>query len=97
MVVNGKVQRLCKEYELRYVDLWDSFVGKQYIYGRNGLHLICRGTLKRGCQWFGKSKVSLSKKVRNVQDDSRCKEIQGNTSKADLECVCLNVRSTQTM
>ena len=28
MAVNGMVKRLCKEEEVGYVDLWDSFVGK---------------------------------------------------------------------
>ena len=35
----------------------------------------------------------LSKKALNVQDDSRCKGIQGNTSKSEIKCVCLNARS----
>ena len=29
MAVNGMVKRLCKEEEVVYVDLWDSFVGKE--------------------------------------------------------------------
>ena len=39
MAVNGTVKRLCKEEEVGYVDLWDSFVGKEEIYARDGLHL----------------------------------------------------------
>ena len=35
----------------------------------------------------------MSKKVQKVQADSGCKGIQGNTSKAELKCVCLNARS----
>ncbi len=35
----------------------------------------------------------LSKKAQKVQADSGCKGIQGNTSKAELKCVCLNPRS----
>ena len=35
----------------------------------------------------------MSTKVLNVQDDSRCKGIQGNTSKSEIKCVCLNTRS----
>ena len=31
MAVNGMVKRLCKEEEVGYVDLWDSFVGLQPI------------------------------------------------------------------
>ena len=34
----------------------------------------------------------MSKKAQKVQD-SGCKGIQGNTSKAELKCVCLNARS----
>ena len=43
MAVNGMVRRLCKEEEVGYVYLWDSFLGKEYIYARDGLHLSGRG------------------------------------------------------
>ena len=36
----------------------------------------------------------MSKKAQKVQADSGCKGIQGNTSKAEIKCVCLNARST---
>ena len=35
----------------------------------------------------------LSKKAKQVQEDSTCKGIQGSTSKEDIICVCLNARS----
>ena len=35
----------------------------------------------------------MSKKALNIQEDSRCKGIQGNTSNAEIKCVCLNARS----
>ena len=35
----------------------------------------------------------LSKKAKQIQEDSRCKGIQGNTSKEEIKCVCLNARS----
>ena len=35
----------------------------------------------------------MSTKVLNVQEDNRCKGIQGNTSKSEIKCVCLNARS----
>ena len=35
----------------------------------------------------------MSKKAQIVQEDSRCKGIQGNTSKEEIKCVCLNDRS----
>ena len=43
MAVNGMVKQLCKEEEVGYVDLWDSFVGKEYMYFRDGLHLSGKG------------------------------------------------------
>ena len=43
MVVNGMMGRLCKEEEVGYVDLWDSFVGKEEMYERYGLHLSGKG------------------------------------------------------
>ena len=39
MAINGTMKRLCKEEDVGYVDLWDSFVGKEYMYVRDGLHL----------------------------------------------------------
>ena len=50
MAVNGMVKRLCKEEG--YVDLWDSFVGKDYMYARDGLHLSGKGPqcLPRDCR-----------------------------------------------
>ena len=39
MAVNGMVERLCKEEDVGYVDLWDSFVGREDMYGRDGRHL----------------------------------------------------------
>ena len=35
----------------------------------------------------------MSKQALSIQDDSRCKGVQGNTSKAEIKCVCLNARS----
>ena len=35
----------------------------------------------------------MSKQALNIQEDSRCKGIQGNTSKAEIKCGCLNARS----
>ena len=43
MLVNGMVKRLYKEDEVEYVDLWDSFVGKEEMYVRDGLHLSGKG------------------------------------------------------
>ena len=43
MAVNGMVKRLCKEEEVGYVDLWDSFVGKEEMYARDGLHPSGKG------------------------------------------------------
>ena len=41
MAVNGMVERLCKE--VGYVDMWDSFVGNEELYFRDGLHLSGKG------------------------------------------------------
>ena len=43
MAVNGMVERLCKEEDVGYVDMWDSFVGKEELYFRDGLHLSGKG------------------------------------------------------
>ena len=36
----------------------------------------------------------MSKKAQNIQEGSRCKGIQGGTSKEEIKCVCLNASST---
>ena len=43
MAINRMVKRLCKEEDVGYVDLWDSFVGKEDMYLRDGLHLSGKG------------------------------------------------------
>ena len=43
MAVNGMVERLCKEEEVGYVDIWDSFVGNEELYFIDGLHLSGKG------------------------------------------------------
>ena len=43
-----------------YVDMWDSFVGEEEMYVRDGLHLsgkgaavFAEGLSGGGCQWLG--------------------------------------------
>ena len=43
MAINGMVKRLCKKEDVGYLDLWDSFVGKEEMYARDGLHLSGKG------------------------------------------------------
>ena len=35
MAINGMMKLLCKEEDVVYVDLWDSFVGKEDTYSRD--------------------------------------------------------------
>ena len=37
------VERLCKKEDVGYMDLWDSFVGNEDMYVRDGLHLSGKG------------------------------------------------------
>ena len=39
MAINGMMKRLCKEEDVGYVDLWDSFVGIEGMYASDRLHL----------------------------------------------------------
>ena len=52
MAVKGMMERLCKEEDVGYVDMWDSFVGNEELYFRYGLHLSGKGLpfLPRDCQ-----------------------------------------------
>ena len=61
MAINGMMKRLCKEEDVGYVDLWDSFVGKEDMYVIDGLHLSGTGAavLPRDCQ--GRSPVAWVK------------------------------------
>ena len=43
MAVNGMVERLCREQDVGYVDLCDSFAGNKDMYARDGLHLSGKG------------------------------------------------------
>ena len=43
MAINGMTKRLCEEENVGYVDLWDSFVGIEELYARDGLHLSGKG------------------------------------------------------
>ena len=53
MAINGMVKRLCKEEDVGYEDLWDSFVGKEEMYLRDGLHLSGKGAavFAKGLSW----------------------------------------------
>ena len=109
MAVNGMVEQLCKEEKVGYVDLWDSFVGKEEMYVRDGLQLSSKWAAVfavglSGAVASGSGKVpptlfklvvqkGLSKKDQNVQEDNICKGIQSNTSESGIKCVCLNARS----
>ena len=43
MAVNWMVERLCKEEDVGYVDMWDSFVGNEELHFRDGLHISGKG------------------------------------------------------
>ena len=43
MAINMLVQKLCREEEVGFVDLWGSFVGKADMYMKDGLHLSGKG------------------------------------------------------
>ena len=43
MSINSLVQQLCKEEDVGFVDLWSSFVAKEEMYMRDGLHLSGKG------------------------------------------------------
>ena len=43
MAINMLVQKLCREEEVGFVDLWGSFVGRADMYMKDGLHLGGKG------------------------------------------------------
>ena len=42
-MATSKMERLCKEEDVGYVDMWDSFVGNEGLYFRDDLHLSGKG------------------------------------------------------
>ena len=45
MAINMLVQKLCREEEVGFVDLWGSFVGRADMYMKDGLHLSGKGAV----------------------------------------------------
>ena len=43
MPINMLVQKLYREEEVRFVDLWGSFVGRGDMYMKDGIHLSGKG------------------------------------------------------
>ena len=43
MAINMLVQKLCREEEVGFVDLWGSFIGRADMYMNDGLHLSGKG------------------------------------------------------
>ena len=43
MAINMLVQKLCREEEVGFVDMWGSFVGRADMYMNDGLHLSGKG------------------------------------------------------
>ena len=66
MAINGMVKRLCKEEDVGYVDLWDSFVGKEEMYdsGR-GAAVLAEGLSGAVASGLGKVRY-LNKLGRGV-------------------------------
>ena len=109
MAVNGMVERLCKEEDVGYVDMWDSFMGNEDLYFRVGLHLSGKGAAVlaeglSGAFASGLGKLStifklvgqgggLLKNIIGGHKDRRSKKIQRNTPESGIKCVCLNARS----
>ena len=43
MAINMLVEKLCREEEVGFVDLWESFVERADMYMKDGLHLSGKG------------------------------------------------------
>ena len=43
MAINMLVQKLCREEEVGFVDLWGGFVGRADMYMKDGLHRSGKG------------------------------------------------------
>ena len=87
--------------------MWDSFVGNEELYFRDGLHLSGKGAAVlaeglSGAVASGLGKVptifklvgqGVVEKHYRWTKDRRSKKIQRNTSESGIKCVCLNARS----
>ena len=95
MAVNGMVERLCKEEDVGYVDMWDSFVGNEELYFRDGLHIGGKGAAVlaeglsgavasglgkvRYLNWLDRGVVEKHYRPLCGQKDRRSKKIQRGT------------------
>ena len=43
MATNTQVQKVCMEEGIGFVDMWLNFVGRDYFFMRDGLHLTGKG------------------------------------------------------
>ena len=43
MAINTQVQKVCMEKGVGFVDMWLNFVGRNYFFMRDGLHLTGKG------------------------------------------------------
>ena len=81
MAINRLVQQLCREEDVGFVDLWSSFVAKEKMYMRDGLHLSGKGAgvfadgLKQAIYWIGQ--LTLFKQVRQGVGKASSKRTRG--------------------
>ena len=43
MAINALVEQMCEEEMVEFVDLWGSFIGREDMFTRDGLHLNGKG------------------------------------------------------
>ena len=51
MAINTQVQKVCMEEGVGFVEMWLNFVGKDYLFMRDGLHLTGKGGAFIGCEF----------------------------------------------
>ena len=42
--INNRISKLCQAANIEYIDLWENYFGKSYLYNRDGIHLNKEGT-----------------------------------------------------
>ena len=88
MAVNGVMKQLCREEEVGFVDLWDSFVRKEDMYSRDCLHLSVKGAFKEAIPAY---EVQLPEEAE-CNEAIWCKLVTGHkTVTIGVLCRCPNI------
>ena len=63
--VNERLGKYCQEKEVKFIDVWDAFIGKRHFFRRDGVHLNEAGHKKLG-EILGREQNSLKERKKSI-------------------------------